>query len=90
MIGGNRKMKRSTLESMRILVEFIIREQRYPVNNPDDEEESRLYRFINNRRSACSRGVVPQEEIDEWLAFEAKYREYDVAPKRKRKTQQDN
>jgi len=90
VIGGNRKMKRPTHESMQLLEEFILKNQRYPVRNLDDEEEYRLYRFIGNRRSACSRGVVPQEEIDEWLAFEDKYREYDIAPKRKRKPQQEN
>ncbi len=88
VIGGNRKMKRPTQESMRLLEDFILRNRRYPVRNLDDEEEYRLYRFIGNRRSACSRGVVQQEEIDEWLAFEDKYCEYDIAPKRKRKTQQ--
>lgn len=88
VIGGNRKMKRPTQESMRLLEDFILRNRRYPVRNLDDDEEYRLYRFIGNRRSACSRGVVQQEEIDEWLAFEDKYCEYDIAPKRKRKTQQ--
>ena len=85
VIGGNRKMKRPTKESMQLLEDFILRNRRYPVRNLDDEEEYRLYRFIGNRRSVCLRGVVPQEEINEWLAFEEKYREYDIAPKRKRK-----
>ena len=85
VIGGNRKMKRPTKESMLLLEDFILRNRRYPVRNLDDEEEYRLYRFIGNRRSVCLREVVPQEEIDEWLAFEKKYREYDIAPKRKRK-----
>ncbi len=84
-IGGRRCTKRPVQESMRILVEFILRERRYPVNNPDDEEESRLYRFVCSRRSACARAVVPQEEIEQWLAFEEKYRSCGIAPRRRRK-----
>ena len=90
IIGGNRRMKRTTQESMQLLEEFILQNQRYPVRNIDDEKEHRLYRFFGNRRSACSRHVILQEEIEEWLAFEEKYREYDIAPKRKRKPQQEN
>lgn len=86
--GGQRCTKRPTQESMRILEEFILRERRYPVNNPDDEEESRLYRFVGNRRSACARAVVPQEEIEQWLAFEEKYRSCDIAPGRRRRSGQ--
>lgn len=89
VIGGNRKMKRPTSESMRLLEEFILQNGRYPYRNLEDEEEYRLYRFIGNRRSACSRNVIPAEEIEEWLAFEEKYREYDIPQPRQRRPKQE-
>lgn len=88
VIGGNRRMKRTTQESMQLLEEFILREGRYPFHNEDDEEEYRLYRFIGNRRSACSRGVIPLEEIEEWRAFEEKYKEYNIPRPFRRRTKQ--
>lgn len=88
VIGGNRPYKRSTQESMMLLEEFILREGRYPYNNEDDEEESRLYRFVGNRRSACTRQVIPLEEIDEWNNFESKYQEFNTPrPRHRRKRQ---
>ena len=88
VVGGDRRMKRTTQESMQLLEEFILREGRYPYHNEDDEEEYRLYRFIGNRRSACSRNVIPLEEIEEWRAFEEKYREYNIPRPFKRRTKQ--
>lgn len=87
-VSGTGCAKRPTQTSMKLLEEFILRERRYPVNNPDDEEESRLYRFVGSRRSACARAVVPQEEIEQWLAFEEKYRSCDIAPGRRRRSGQ--
>lgn len=88
VVGGDRRMKRTTQESMQLLEEFILREGRYPYHNEDDEEEYRLYRFIGNRRSACSRNVIPLEEIEEWRAFEEKYKEYIISRPFKRRTKQ--
>ena len=88
VIGGNRRMKRTTQESMQLLEDFILRKGRYPFHNEDDEEEYRLYRFIGNRRSACSRGVIPLEEIEGWRVFEEKYREYNIPRPFKRRSKQ--
>ncbi len=87
-VSGTGCAKRPTQTSMKLLEEFILRERRFPVNNPDDGEESRLYRFVGNRRSACARAVVPQEEIEQWLAFEGKYRSCDISPRRRRRSVQ--
>ena len=76
------------LRDLKLLEEFILREGRYPFHNEDDEEEYRLYRFIGNRRSACSRDVIPLEEIEEWRAFEEKYKEYNIPRPFKRRTKQ--
>ena len=81
-------MKRPTQESMQLLEAFILREGRYPSHNVEDEEEFRLYRFVGNRRSACSRNVIPPEEIEQWNAFEEQYREYDIPQRRRRSSKQ--
>lgn len=72
--GGAHPRKRTLQESMSLLEEFILRNGRYPHNSETDEEERRLYRFVGNRRSVCSRKVASLEEIDEWQKFEKKYR----------------
>ena len=86
VLAGHRPVKRTTEESMRLLEEFILSNGHYPYNNEADEEEKRLYRFIGNRRSACARRIIPEEEILEWIAFEEKYREYDIPRFRKRRS----
>ena len=86
IIGGNRPIKRSLKDSMRLLETFILENGRYPYGTNTDEEEQRLYRFVGNRRSACTRKAIPIEEIEQWHDFEDKYREYDIPRLRKRRS----
>ena len=86
IIVGERPLKRSTEESMRLLEEFILANGHFPYGNDANEEEYRLYRFVGNRRSAYKRGALQEQEAEDWKTFENRYREYNIPRERKRRS----
>ncbi len=74
--------------SRKTIKEILSIQSALNLNNEKDEGEYHLYRFIGNRRSACSRNVIPLEEIEEWRALEEKYKEYNIPRPFKRRTKQ--
>lgn len=76
IVAGHRPLKRTVAESMLLLEEFIKTHKRFPRKTNSDEEEARLSRFVEYRRSVCSRKAIPADEIEKWKAFEDKCREY--------------
>lgn len=76
VLSVTRNYKLHLQESMRLLEEFIHRKQRFSTHNEDDEEESRLYRFVENRHSTCAKEILLPENTEQRKEFEEKYREY--------------
>lgn len=81
VLAGHRPLKRTSEESMNRLVQFIQINKRYPRRNNSDEEETRLCRFVENRRYACFKNTIPEGEINKWRVFEEKYCKFDHARK---------
>ena len=76
LLDLTRVAKRTTDESMALLKEFIETHYHYPIHNFEDEEEKRLYRFVDNMRSIYNRGMMNEDVASQWVAFEEEYSPY--------------
>ncbi len=76
LLDLSRVAKRTTDESMALLKEFIETHYHYPIHNLEDEEEKRLYRFVDNMRSFHNRGMMNEDVARQWVEFERKYSPY--------------
>lgn len=76
LLDLSRVAKRTTDESMALLKEFIETHYHYPIHNFEDEEEKRLYRFVDNMRSLHNRGMMNEDVARQWVEFETKYSPY--------------
>ena len=76
LLDLTRGAKRTTDESMALLKEFIETHYHYPIHNFADEEEKRLYRFVDNMRSIYNRGMMNEDVASQWVAFEEEYSPY--------------
>lgn len=75
---------RTTDESIKLLIEFIEKHQRFPrLTSTADEEEKRLCRFVGVRRNKCAKGLLSERAKQQWLMFEEEYELYDIGPKKK-------
>lgn len=76
LLDSSRVAKRTTDESMALLKEFIEIHYHYPIHNVEDEEEKRLYRFVDNMRSLHNRGMMNEDVAKQWEEFETEYSPY--------------
>lgn len=75
---------RTTDESLKLLIEFIEKHQRFPrLTASADDEEKRLCRFVGVRRNKCAKGLLSEKAKQQWFEFEEEYGIYDTGPKKK-------
>lgn len=75
LFDPERVAKRPTEESMRLLLSFINEHKHFPLSQPEDPEETRLYRFVDNMRSLYNRDKMDADTAAMWSKF---YDEYGV------------
>jgi len=69
LFDPERVAKRPTEESMRLLLSFINEHKHFPLSQPNDPEETRLYRFVDNMRSLYNRGKMDDATAVMWSKF---------------------
>ena len=81
LFDPERVAKRPIEESMRLLTNFIKEHKHFPLCQPDDPEETRLYRFVDNMRSIYNRGKMDPAIVAVWAEFCDKYSGYRLSRK---------
>ena len=76
--------RRSTEDSMELLIHFIQENQRFPQQTATASvEEKRLSRFVGVRRSYYKNDVLSAEDKKAWEDFEQQYGQFDLATRRR-------
>lgn len=81
LFDPERVTRRSTEESMKLLIDFIKEHKHFPLHQPNDPEETRLSKFVDSMRSIYNRGKMDPATAAVWRDFCDEYGGYKLPRK---------
>lgn len=73
LLTFGRRSRRTAEESLSLLTSFVREHHRFPLQQENDPEETKLYRFVCSMRSLYNRGKLNESDQEQWEIFMEKY-----------------